>query len=392
MQIQDHSSADTRSLLVQGWTGINHSFAMVNQYQLLALAKNESIKLHYQEMPYFHSHWNKVKNDAGFSEREQQIFSRIQTYSDETVSAIYRIHSPINLENTNTRILTFMVTELGLTQDCFATPPDLPAYQYNGNFVITPSQWSRDRIIDFGIRPENIFVIPHGIDQTKFSPLNELDRDRSRTALGYKDSDVIFLNVGAPLWNKGMDVILKAYFKVREKHVNVRLIIKDQQDLYGLSAQSMISNLASTGEIRMDNSAYESIKIIPSTLSIEQLRTLYGLSDYYISPYRAEGFNLPVIEAITCGTKAIVTAGGSTDDFCDEMTSIKIPSIKHEHAVVRDTKISAYLEPDFDALVDILGACAAENRCDPLHFSFGRRNLIEKFTWDRAAQLLVSLV
>lgn len=381
-----------RSLLVQGWTGINHSFAMVNQYQLLALSKDKSIALFQEEMPYFNNQWNKERNSAGFSASEQQALAGIKKYSGEPVSAIYRIHTPYNLENADVRVLSFIITELGLDQKNFPAIPDIRSYEAAGNVVVTSSFWSRERIIDFGFSPEKVFVAPCGVSTDKFSPLDGDSRSRARAALGYTEDDVVFLNVGAPLWNKGMDLILKAYFKVREQHGNVRLLIKDQQSLYGLSAQDMIRSLAAAGEITFDNEAIESIKVIPSTLSIEQLRSLYSLADYYVSPYRAEGFNLPVIEAIACGTKAIVTAGGSTDDFCDGMTSIKVPSTKHEHAVVQNTKISAYLEPDFDALVDIWKTCVGGSGPDPLQFSFGRCDLVEKFTWDRAARLLAALV
>jgi len=104
------------------------------------------------------------------------------------------------------------------------------------------------------------------------------------------------------------------------------LLIKDQQALYGLSAVGMMKDLLAEGRIELDNASVESIRVLPHTLSIEQLRTLYNVADYYVSPYRAEGFNLPVIEAIACGTKVIVTDGGATDDFCDANTSVKIPS------------------------------------------------------------------
>ncbi|MBF0544779.1 MAG: glycosyltransferase [Candidatus Riflebacteria bacterium] len=389
-QTPDHSPG--RSLLIQGWMGINHSYALVNQYQLLSFIKDKSINLFHQEMPYFSKQWSKEKNGAGFTDQEQQQFSNVKNYSGEPISAIYRIYSPFNLENSEVKIVSFINTEVGLDQKSFGGNLDIRSYQSAGNLVVTSSAWSRERIIDFGFSPESVLVVPHGVSSNKFSPLEKNIRNASRVALGYTENDVVFLNVGAPFWNKGMDLILKAYFRVREKRKNVHLLIKDQQTLYGLSAQNMIGKMATDGEIKLDNGAIESIKIIPSTLSLEQLRTLYGLADYYISPYRAEGFNLPVIEAIACGTKAIVTAGGSTDDFCDNLTSIKVPSTKHEHLVLQNTKISAYLEPDFDALVEIWNKCAKGSCLNSLHFSFGRCDLLEKFTWDRAARLLTTLI
>lgn len=387
-----HADAGTRSLLVQGWTGINHSFAMVNQYQLLSLAKTGSLRLFHQEIPYFDRQWNREKNGAGFAEGEEQALKQITVHSGEPTSAIYRIFSPFNLESAPARVLTFLVTELGLSAKSFSNATELKSYQDNGNYLVTPSQWSRERIVDFGVRPENIFVVPHGVDQTKFYPLDETSRKKIRTDLGYGDEDTVFLNVSAPLWNKGMDLLLRAFIIAREKNKHARLLIKDQQALYGLSAQQMIGKLAASGDIKLDDGALQAIRVIPATLSLEQLRSLYGIADYYVSPYRAEGFNLPVIEAIACGSRVIVTEGGATDDFCDGTTALKIPSTRREHVIVNGTPISAYLEPDFDALTEIWGNSTACNRVDPLHFAFARRDLVEKYTWDRAAKLLTALI
>ena len=40
-------------LAVQGWTGINHSYAMVNQYQLLAMLQEPGVQLAHRQMPLF---------------------------------------------------------------------------------------------------------------------------------------------------------------------------------------------------------------------------------------------------------------------------------------------------------------------------------------------------
>jgi hypothetical protein len=53
-------------LLVEGWRGINHSFALVNQYQLLELRKYRGIELFHRDLPYVDPAWNTGANDAGF--------------------------------------------------------------------------------------------------------------------------------------------------------------------------------------------------------------------------------------------------------------------------------------------------------------------------------------
>lgn len=381
-----------RALLVQGWTGINHSYAMVNQYQLLALSKDSSIELFQQEMPYFNKNWNKDNIGAGFSDSERLVLSRIKPYCGERVSTVLRIHSPNNLEHSDAHIITFLVTELGFDNKSFAPSADIKSYVDGGNFVVTPSHWSRERIIDFGFSAESVFVVPHGVDRGKFFSIDRDVRKKLRQDLGYGEDDVVFLNVGAPLWNKGMDILIEAFFNVRNTNVNARLLIKDQQSLYGLSAQNMIKDLVAAGKIVIDNDSIASVKVLPNNLTIEQLRMLYNVADCYVSPYRAEGFNLPVIEAIACGTPVIVTSGGSTDDFCDDYTSFKIPSTKHTKAMIQNTPIGAYLEPDFDSLVQIMENYAKNRPHDSVHFSFGRNDLLEKFTWDRAARLLTALM
>jgi glycosyltransferase involved in cell wall biosynthesis len=237
-----------------------------------------------------------------------------------------------------------------------------------------------------------VYVVPHGVDGSRFHPMEPHARLAARTALGYTDDDVVFLNVGAPFWNKGLDIVLEAFFVTRETHKNARLLIKDQQALYGMTAVKMIQDLVAQGRVKVDADSINAISIIPKTLELEQLRDLYAVSDYYLSPYRAEGFNLPVIEALACGTRTIVTAGGSTDDFCDDDTSIKIPSTRLDNQVLQGQRLGAFLNPDMDALLEIMSRCAQRRESEPLRMHFGRTNLLEKFTWRRAANLIAALM
>ena len=39
----------SKNLLVEGWREINHSFAMINQYQIRELLKNNNFKIYFVE-------------------------------------------------------------------------------------------------------------------------------------------------------------------------------------------------------------------------------------------------------------------------------------------------------------------------------------------------------
>jgi glycosyltransferase involved in cell wall biosynthesis len=384
--------APEKKLLVQGWTGINHSYAMVNQYQLLALADCANLSLLTQEMPLFDSRWTREKNDSGFSPAQKQTLAELPVYAGQPVSAVYRIHSPNTLALTEAKAITFLVTELGLDAANFAAGANAPAYCAAGHLAVTPSHWSRARLLDFGFAPESVLVIPHGVDGDNFFPFAEAELQAARAALGYGSDDVVFLNVGAPIWNKGLDLVIEAFFQLRQTHKTARLLIKDQNALYGYSAVDMIRNLVASGRVQIDDDSVASIRVLPQTLSIAQLRSLYNVADFYVSPYRAEGFNLPVIEAMACGTPAIVTAGGSTDDFCGPLLSYPIPATLHRNAMVNNTHIGAYLQPDMDALLQTLRGCCDAGAGPARQRAFGRTDLIEQFSWRRAARLIASLV
>ena len=382
-----------KSLLVQGWTGINHSYAMVNQYQLLALAALPGLQLFQQEMPLFDTRWTREKNASGFNEIEQAKLDVIPSYGGQNVSAVYRIHTPNTLAMAQMRAITFLVTELGLDRANFIEGADPRVYCEAGNVVVTPSRWSKDRIVDFGFSMESVYVIPHGVDSSKFFPFSHEERQLAREALGYNTEDQVFLNVGAPIWNKGMDLVIEAFFKLRQTHKTARLLIKDQNSLYGFSAVDMIRSLTAAGRIKIDDASVESIKVLPHTLSLAQLRTLYNVADFYVSPYRAEGFNLPVIEAMACGTPVIVTDGGSTDDFVHPHLAMRVPSTLHRNETISNSRISAYLQPDIAALVEMLRQCADKgvNRYS-LSSAFSVAELVCQFSWQRCAVQLMSLL
>ena len=384
-------------LLVEGWTGINHSYAMVNQYQLLAFLKAGQIDVVHREAPYFNANWSKDKVGAGFPAADAALLANIPQHHGEAVSAVYRIHSPASLApatiaGQEVPVITFLVTEFGLDANCFTSGADLAAYVADGNKVVTPSAWSRQRMLDYGFPERSVYVVPHGVDDQRFYPMTAEERNAARAALGYQPDEVVLLNVGAPIWNKGLDLVLESFIRARQQHKNLRLLVKDQQALYGMTAVKMLQDMVAQGRLRVTEDDLAAIRVIGQSLSVAQLRGLYGVADYYLSPYRAEGFNLPVIESIACGTPVLVSAGGSTDDFCDRNTALRIPTSLATNLVMGDQTLAACLMPDMDALNALLGQCASGEVHLRERMRFGRADLLSRFPWRRATDLLTALL
>lgn len=384
-------SFQDKTLLVEGWRGVNHSYALINQHQILAMRQLAGLKLFHHDLPFAFPHWNTTRNDAGFSQNDRSMLDTLHDPEPglDAVDGLYRICSPFrtagNTSFSGHRTTTFMITELGLSPDSFAPGDDRsPFFTRDENSIVTSTGWSRDRIIEYGFDRDRVKTIPLGVDTEIFNPIWPNARARGRAVLGIGEDETLFLNIGPPLWNKGIDVLLQAFAVLRLQGLKVRLMVKDQQDVYGISLNGIIETLSASVPSLSQDLVRSGITTVPMNLAPRQLATLFGLADCYVSPYRAEGFNLPVLEAISCGIPTIVTAGGATEDFCNDATSLRIQGRFHRKTTDAGL-VGAYIEPDPDALVEAMSAITNGWRPDRTRFDTARQSILQHFNWRNAA-------
>lgn len=380
-----------KTLLVEGWRGVCHSYALVNQYHLFEFIASNAIKVFHRDMP---CSWTKKDNPSGIHQHKNSVVENIPHWRNEYYDALMRIYSPFDLQSDKkSKILLWMVTELGLHPSSFQEGKgNISLFHDGGGMIITPSYWSKERICSYGFDEKSIFVVPHGVDGDLFNPMLPSDRKARRTEIGYSDEHIVFFSISTPTWNKGLDLIVKAFAETHKRYENVRLLLKDQRSLYGVGIQQLIINELSTiKDINLEKTL-SSICVISSNLTVSQLREAYGIADYYLSPYRAEGFNLPAIEAIACGTIPIVSRGGSTDDFCDQDNSLKIETRKILNSEIKGQYVDAYLEPFEDSLLDVMFKCAESPHYDVQRRFHASVSITEKFTWRSAARQIEALV
>ena len=386
MLTKDNISLDNRQkLLVIGWKDINHSFSLVNQFQLLELVKKDNLKVYHQQAPYFHESWSATNNKSGLDEASIKILDSIENYNNQDVDIVLNITPILKLyKNKNVKkIFTFIVFEYELNEDLYkCNGPNFKITEFteNNNWVITPSNWCKQKLINYGLNSEKIIVIPHGIDPQLYYPLSQLERTSTRTNLNISDNDFVFLNVGAPFQNKGTDILIKAFCNVAQTNKNVKLFLKYNKDLYKMPFNMYIQSL-NLGDI-LTPEICSKISIVESTFTLHQLRLLYGAADLYVSSYRGEGFNMPVLEAMACGLNTIVTDGGATDDFsCDGITT----KIKSEIKYLNNYITSNYLEPN---VVDLTNKMLAVSYDKKNTNSMALYKFIKKFYWDNISNNL----
>ena len=156
--------------------------------------------------------------------------------------------------------------------------------------------------------------------------------------------------------NKGVEMLIASYGILKKKKKNLKLILKDQSNLYDIKADRSIQNVLNSEFNKkykiINEEMYKDIMILSKNLNFNELRDLYSITDCYVSPYMAEGFNMTPLEAAACGTQIVVTNGGSTDDYFNECMGFKIES--KEKKVNNDYLLSPKLDSLIEELTDII--------------------------------------
>jgi glycosyltransferase involved in cell wall biosynthesis len=272
--------------------------------------------------------------------------------------------------------------------------------------VIAPSKWSANGFAAAGVKSSQLIILPHGIDPNVFRPLvsgpagilaSRRERLALRTALRWtpppniSSSEDCFtiLSVGHMRFTKGLDVLLRAVLSAaseltfkKNQHLPkcLRLVLKGLDGLYG-SSETIKRSLESifmpsvtdfpsnehmiTGTrlfAALSKLGRLQLRIIGKLMAPLELVKLYQASDAYASPYRAEGFNIPVLEAAACGLPLLVTIGGATDEFTHPSFALYIKSEEVIGGKEQGMQgRSHHMEPDLNHLADLILALASQS-------------------------------
>lgn len=211
------------------------------------------------------------------------------------------------------------------------------------------TEWIHRNAIDGGVDPSLIRRVPYGVDTSVFRPIGP--EYPLPTEKRFR-----FMFVGGSVVRKGIDVLLAAYREAFTRADDVCLVIKDHSRNVFYEGRNAI------GEIR-DRAADPDgpeIILIDDHLDVEQLASLYRAVDVGVWPYRAEGFVLPALESLACGTPTMVPRIGPTSDFSTSRTSFLLPAREIDVPYHRSLRLAL----GFD--VDVEGIRTVETRVDEL--------------------------
>ncbi len=335
-------------ICIEGWSKINHSYSISCINKLLEFVKLP-IDLRFKEISYANNSWNYSNNFNGFSDKNiKKIFSIDSPKSNELFDIIYRLSYPFNFKKGNSKKLyVFATSEFQNINNMFINEIPANFSKRDDLKIITPSKWSKIGFIESGFNTKQVEIVPLGVDCDIFYPISSERKNDIRKKLKLKKEDFIISNVGGMSSNKGIDYLIVAFAVLKKKYKNLKLILKDQSNLYGTTGKDVFlkTKKGRNGHL-LDDNVENDITFISKNVTISFLNDLYNVSDCYVSPYRAEGFNLCPLEAAATGTPIIVTEGGSTDDYFKKDFGLQI---KSEFINSNNRK---YLDPNLESLIE----------------------------------------
>ncbi len=193
-----------------------------------------------------------------------------------------------------------------------------------------------------------------------------------------------FLHVSSCFPRKGADILLKAYGEVFTASDDVTLIIKTFPNPHNEIHQWLAEACAERAD-------FPDVRIIEDDLTDAQLKSLYEQCHVLVAPSRAEGFGLPMAEAMLSGLAVITTGWSGQLDFCNEETAWLVDYSFEPAQTHFGLFDSVWAEPDVEHLARTIREVynlppASRNE----RAARGKQLLLEKFCWSNVATRLVS--
>jgi glycosyltransferase involved in cell wall biosynthesis len=218
--------------------------------------------------------------------------------------------------------------------------------------LLTVSSSSADDIAaDFGVSPDQLCVVPLGVDTTLFAPPSH-PRVQGRI--------IAIASADTPL--KGVAHLLQAVATLRTEHeVQLQLIAKLEPNG---PTEKLIAELGISDIVH-----------ISSGLSDTELARLLASAQIACIPSLYEGFSLPAVEAMASGTPVVASRAGALPEVLGP-----------------DDNCARLVRPgDPDDLIRVLGHLLASP--DELHRlgAAGRRRVLEVYSWESVAARTVKV-
>jgi glycosyltransferase involved in cell wall biosynthesis len=237
----------------------------------------------------------------------------------------------------------------------------VPRSARRASFIVADSEnTANDVICLLGVSPERVAVVPGGVDP-RFQPVTDPERLRMmRRLLGVETAPyVLFVGVIEP--RKNLQGLIQAFELIKKRYrLPHKLVVVGRK---GWLSDGIYEKYEQS-QVRQDI-------VFPGFIPDEDLPTLYSAASALSMPSFYEGFGLPLLEAMACGTPVVASNAAS------------LPEVVGDAAPQVDPN-------DIDALAEALAQVLTDDTLRAVNRARGLERAAQ-FSWQAAAQKLLEV-
>ncbi|MFN2385893.1 MAG: glycosyltransferase family 4 protein [Thermoanaerobaculia bacterium] len=221
--------------------------------------------------------------------------------------------------------------------------------------IITVSYNSKRDLVDyFSVSPSRIEVIYNGVSAVFFSEVAPEAREATARRYGVRGRYLLFLGGEKP--HKNVQNVLRAFAEARrDAALPHTLVLAGPLPSNPARLEALIAALDLTGAV-----------VRPGVVPEEDLPALYAGADAFLYPTLYEGFGLPVIEAMACGTPVLTSSTSALQEVAGGYAYLADPL-------------------DVEAIARGIVTLTTDEKVRSDFRELGRKRSLD-FSWDKAAE------
>lgn len=188
----------------------------------------------------------------------------------------------------------------------------LPHTLRKASLVLTDSRNSQQDIQRyFGVSSERILAVPLGVDPS-FRPIAKPETVSTLDRYGLRQPYLLY--VGALNARKNLTRLLQAFVLLRPRFPELKLVINGKRQWRLAEFNATFEQLQLDGQV-----------IFTGYVADADLPSLYTGASLFVFPSLYEGFGLPVLEAMACGTPVVASNASALPEVLGEAALLVDP-------------------------------------------------------------------
>jgi glycosyltransferase involved in cell wall biosynthesis len=209
----------------------------------------------------------------------------------------------------------------------------------------------------YGVPASKVVVVPNGVDLQRFSQASEGGDHEIVASLGVQIPYILW--TGTVFERRMPGLVLEALAALRRDHPDLQLVI---------AGENRMRSPERFARLRQSLGLDDAVRCL-GWVEEDCLAPLYRCAELGIYVSRHEGFGIPPLECIACGTPVVVSGGLALDDAWPD----------YPHRVANLT--AAAIEKQIRSVLD--------GRMESREFAAAAQPVLDTFSWQTASRQLV---